>query len=373
MAKLRTIQTALQLVIGTVLLALFLRTFLVMGLVAPVYVAGSSMAPELRGPCVSAVCPICGSKFEVGVEFAAETLFGDCPHCGQQRVPLAGFAILPSDHLWIDRTAFERRRPHRGEVVVALNPSDGSQLCVKRVVGLPGETVEIRQGDVWIEGRPWAKTLAEQRAVRQLVHVNDAPVTDDLAYNAGLSRSLNYVRDFMVSAQLEVRGKGALFLDLHDGRQTVRITIELPSGRVGTTADGKPLTTTTLSKTSRQRLQRGPVLLELSNFDRQLLLAIDSRLELRCPLETDASPPTGTDVPFESSSTGLKSTLGELTVYRDIYYCGQAVGALPAAERVLLADDEYYLLGDNSPISVDSRSWGGVPARYLVGRPLGVR
>ena len=373
MARFRTIQTALQLAIGTVLLALCLRTFLVLGLVAPVQVAGSSMAPALRGPCLEAVCPDCGSAFEVGAEFAAESPFGGCPHCGMQRVPLAGFAILPSDRLWIDRTAFERRLPRRGEVVVARHPSDGAQLCVKRVVGLPGETVEIRQGDVWVEGRPWVKSLAEQRAVRQLVHVNGEPVTDDLAYNAGLSRRLNFVRDFMLSLPLEARGKGTLSLDLHDGRQTVRITIELPSGQVGATADGEPLTTATLSEASRQRLAGGPVLLELSNFDRQLLLAIDSRVELHCPLEVDAAPPIGTALPFEVGASGLKISLGELTVSRDIYYCRQAVGALPAAERVLLADDAYYLLGDNSPISVDSRSWGSVPARYLVGRPLGVR
>jgi len=373
MANFRTIQTALQLAIGTVLLALVLRTFLVLGLVAPVQVAGSSMAPALRGPYVTATCPGCQSSFEVGAEFAAETPFADCLHCGRQRVPLAGLAIRPSDRLWIDRTAFERRRPRRGEVVVAQNPSDGSQLCVKRVVGLPGETVEIRQGDVWIDGRPWVKTLAEQRVVRQLVHRDDEPITDDFAYNAGLSRSLNFVSDFMLSTQLEVRGSGTIALDLHDGRQTVRVTIEWPAGQVSTAADGEPLTAAILSETSRQRLARGPVLLELSNFDRQLLLAIDSRVELRYPLGADASPPTGTARPFTVGATGQDTTLGELTVYRDIYYCRQAVGVLPIAARLTLADDEYYLLGDNSPVSVDSRSWGGVPARWLLGKPVGVR
>jgi len=372
MMSFRTIQSALYLAVGTVLLALSLRTFLVLGLVAPVQVAGSSMAPALQGPFVSAICPQCGSTFEVGVEFAAAAPLGDCPQC-QQRVPLAGLAIHPSDRLWIDRTAFERRRPRRGEVVVSLNPSDGDELCVKRVVGLPGETVQIRQGDIWIDGRPWVKTLAEQRAVRQAVHVDGRPIADDMAYNVGLTRRLNFVRDFMVSTKLKTRGAGTLSLDLHDGRQTVRVTIELPGGQVDATADGEPLAATTLSEPIRQRLQRGPVLVELSNFDRQLLLAIDSQVVLRCPLGDETPPPAGTGTPFAVSSTGLEITETELTVYRDIYYCPQAVGAPPAAERVQLADDEYYLLGDNSPISVDSRSWGGVPARYLLGRPLAVR
>ena len=74
-------------------------------------------------------------------------------------------------------------------------------------------------------------------------------------------------------------------------------------------------------------------------------------------------------------AAGLQVTLGELAVYRDIYYSRQAVGEVYDAEsaRLRLGSDEYYLLGDNSPISLDSRTWGGVSARLLLGRPLGVR
>jgi hypothetical protein len=128
-----------------------------------------------------------------------------------------------------------------------------------------------------------------------------------------------------------------------------------------------------LSAGTLQRLSRGPVLLELSNFDRELLLAIDSQVELRCPLEREIAPSTGSTVPFAIHATRLKFTVSELAVYRDIYYTPQAEGLPPAEERVTLGDDAYYLLGDNSPISVDSRSWGGVPGRLLLGRLWGVR
>ncbi len=415
MSKFRTIQTTVQLAIGTVLLALVLRTWLVMGLVEPVTVAGSSMAPTVRGSYVSAVCPECQSAFTVGAEFAAETPLADCPHCREQHLPLAGLAIHRGDRLWIDRTAFERRRPHRGEVVVLRNPHDGSQLCVKRVVGLPGETVELKHGDVWIDRHPWVKTLAQQRVVRQLVHreaektsrwhADDSakwrwsgsdweldpdqetqwhwlryvhhdgkPVTDDVSHNAGVSRRLNLVSDFALSAKLKVRRGGQLALDVNDGRQTLRVTLVLPEGKVSLTANGQLLHTSVLSAESRRELARGAVLLELSNFDRHLLLAIGSRVELSHPL-TDASPPLGTKRPLAVGAAGLQVTLGELTVYRDIYYSRQAVGEVYDAEssRLRLGSGEYYLLGDNSPISLDSRGWGGVSARLLLGRPLGVR
>ena len=415
MPKFRTIQTTVQLAIGTVLLALVLRTWLVMGLIEPVTVAGSSMVPTVRGSYVSAVCPQCQSAFTVGAEFAAETPLVDCPHCREQRLPLAGLAIHRGDRLWIDRTAFERRRPHRGEVVVLRNPHDGSQLCVKRVVGLPGETVELKHGDVWINRRPWVKTLAQQRAVRQFVHretertlrwhANDSakwrwsgsgweldpnqetpwhwlryvhqdgkPVTDDVSHNAGLSRRLNLVSDFALSAKLKVRGGGQLALDVNDGRQTLRVTLVLPEGKMSLAANGRLLHTAVLSAESRGKLARGAVLLELSNFDRHLLLAIGSRVELSHPL-TDASPPLGTKGPLAVGAAGLQVTLGELTVYRDIHYSRQAVGEVYDAESagLRLGSGEYYLLGDNSPISLDSRGWGGVSARLLLGRPLGVR
>jgi signal peptidase I len=43
--------------------------------------------------------------------------------------------------------------PHRGDVIVLLSPEDGRRL-VKRVVGLPGDTVQVVDGRVILNGRP---------------------------------------------------------------------------------------------------------------------------------------------------------------------------------------------------------------------------
>jgi signal peptidase I len=44
--------------------------------------------------------------------------------------------------------------PQRGDVVIFRWPGDPSQVWVKRVIGLPGERIEIRSGIVWINGTP---------------------------------------------------------------------------------------------------------------------------------------------------------------------------------------------------------------------------
>ena len=55
------------------------------------------------------------------------------------------------DFLWIDRRAYRDRAPARGDVVVATYRGE---WIVKRVVAMPGERVEVRNGEVWIEGKP---------------------------------------------------------------------------------------------------------------------------------------------------------------------------------------------------------------------------
>jgi len=46
-------------------------------------------------------------------------------------------------------------------VVVLCCPDDASTYCVKRIVGLPGETVEIRDGQLWIDGQAFSSIECE--------------------------------------------------------------------------------------------------------------------------------------------------------------------------------------------------------------------
>ncbi len=58
----------------------------------------------------------------------------------------------------IDRIIYTLRLPQRGDVVALRFPGEPNQRFVKRIVGLPGETVRVTNGQVFINGQ----LLAEQ-------------------------------------------------------------------------------------------------------------------------------------------------------------------------------------------------------------------
>jgi len=69
-----------------------------------------------------------------------------------------GTASLPS---FIDLPNSARifaRMPKRGDVVVFRWPGDRTQTWVKRVIGLPGDRIALRDGVVWINGKPAKQT-----------------------------------------------------------------------------------------------------------------------------------------------------------------------------------------------------------------------
>ncbi len=48
--------------------------------------------------------------------------------------------------------------PKRGDIVVFIYPEDRSKDFIKRLVGLPGDTVEIRDKQILLNGQPWKET-----------------------------------------------------------------------------------------------------------------------------------------------------------------------------------------------------------------------
>lgn len=58
--------------------------------------------------------------------------------------------IMPGDRLIGNRLAYLKEGPERGDIVIFKYPDNEEELYVKRVIGLPGETVDIREGEIYI-------------------------------------------------------------------------------------------------------------------------------------------------------------------------------------------------------------------------------
>ena len=85
-------------------------------------------------------------------------------HCAQ---PADGCQAGTSDRVLANRVILHFRDPKRGEVVVFKTPPEAQRRCgaggtfVKRIIGLPGETVSERDGVIFIDGKrlsePWVR------------------------------------------------------------------------------------------------------------------------------------------------------------------------------------------------------------------------
>jgi signal peptidase I len=59
----------------------------------------------------------------------------------------------PGEYLVVDQLSYRFQEPERGDVVIFKYPLDPSVYFVKRLIGLPGETIRIDEGIVSIKGR----------------------------------------------------------------------------------------------------------------------------------------------------------------------------------------------------------------------------
>ena len=87
--------------------------------------------------------------------------------------------ILVGDRVLVNKLAYDLKvpfttwhiaewsNPQRGDIVVFFSPKDGTRL-VKRVIGLPGDTVELRNDQLVINGRPVDYTTLEPKIPEQL-------------------------------------------------------------------------------------------------------------------------------------------------------------------------------------------------------------
>lgn len=90
-----------------------------------------------------------------------------------------GHSMEPSfevgDMVLVNQTAYKAGRPHRFDVVLFHSHNNEEQIYMKRVVGLPGETLQIQNGGIYINNK-----LLDTKGILEPVNlagVADTPIT----------------------------------------------------------------------------------------------------------------------------------------------------------------------------------------------------
>lgn len=65
------------------------------------------------------------------------------------------------ERLFLNRLVYRLRPPQRGDIVVVDLPEEGISI-IKRVIGTPGDVLEVAEGAVWINGQRLAEPYLQQ-------------------------------------------------------------------------------------------------------------------------------------------------------------------------------------------------------------------
>jgi signal peptidase I len=421
-----------------------------------------SMADTLKGAHFRLRCMQCGYRYDHGfvpnsyglpddtippgeVPIRRQTI---CPSCGfhapaGERTPVAN-----GDRILVLKCIYQFLEPHRWDVIVFKNPINPSENYIKRLIGLPGDTIEIVDGDVYIDGLIARKPPEVQKELwMPIYNHNFQPVNPN--ERAGFNGH-QWEPPFNLDGsawRIDEENQTQLVLDSPAGRTSV-LTYGAPSanafavtyayneaspyGRVPTCSDlmlrfyVKPASAEgqvgiTLSKQGidykawidlagqmviaqvsdgqetildRKEVDAPPpnafTLVRFANVDHQLMFEFDGN-ELFVDLGRTPDTLKRGDQPSpraEIFGSG-KLTVSHFALFRDLYYTSDGQGSRNAraveGSPFTLSENEFFVLGDNSPNSEDGRWWskpsvaskgwepppaGVVPRYYLVGKAL---
>lgn len=153
-----------------------------------------SMADTLKGAHFRLRCEQCGYRYDFGFRPQRYGLDEDtvpsgnvrikeptrCPSCGHYSMPGKELPVSNGDRILVLKCIYQFFEPKQWDVIVFRNPLEPKINYIKRLVGRPGESVEIIDGDVYINGQISRKPPKVQEELWMPVYDNDyQPVNSD--------------------------------------------------------------------------------------------------------------------------------------------------------------------------------------------------
>ena len=180
----RGVRETIESIVVAVMLALIFRTYEAEAFVIPT----GSMAPTLQGRHLETVCDKCGYRYITGASnenpgerndgFIFDTV---CPICRYEQThkrKTSGFRTnedsFTGDRILVSKFAYDLSEPQRWDVIVFKFPGNAKQNYIKRLIGLPNETVLLINGDIYVSRNDEPAEIARKppdklKAMLQLV------------------------------------------------------------------------------------------------------------------------------------------------------------------------------------------------------------
>jgi signal peptidase I len=177
------------------LITAFILAFLFRAFVMEAFrIPTGSMADTLKGAHFRLRCLQCGYKYDYGLgnyglprdtipRSPVQPKPSRCPSCGHHQPTGGAMPIANGDRILVLKCIYQFFEPKQWDVIVFKNPLDPSENYIKRLIARPGETVEIIDGDVYINGQISRKPAKVQNELWMPVYDNDyQPVRPEEPY-----------------------------------------------------------------------------------------------------------------------------------------------------------------------------------------------